>query len=149
MPRVHGSPLAASICEAARQTAKSRSRRKSEKKSTSSAESKRPESPLRGPHRAIAEMPSQSSQSPTPLGNRPRSPCGSYAALDIGELLPHFDAAEMRSLGTDGCGDARPHITGRTDVAGQFGERRPHLRHFLHGGLINLLLRIEAGAHGP
>ena len=52
-------------------------------------------------------------------------------------------------LGADGSGDSGAEIARRTDVTREFGEHFAHLFHFFDGGLIDLFLGVEAGAHRP
>src|SRR5215470_1628857 len=73
----------------------------------------------------------------------------SDAAGDVGEVQPDFDAAEMRAFGADRRGDAGAKMARRADVAREFGMDFPKLRDFVHRGLKNFFLRVEAGAHGP
>src|SRR5712692_9691392 len=73
----------------------------------------------------------------------------SDAAGDVGEVEPDFDAAEVRALGADGSGDAGAEMAGRADVTGEFGVDFAELGDFVHGGLIDFFLGVEAGAHGP
>src|SRR6266566_2713105 len=54
------------------------------------------------------------------------------AAGDVGEVEPDFDAAEVGALGADG----------RSDACAEMGD-------FVHGGLVDFFLGVEAGAHGP
>ena len=71
------------------------------------------------------------------------------AAGDVGEVEPDFDAAEVRALGADGRGDAGAEMAGRADVAGKLGMDFTKLSDFIHGGLIDFFLSVEARAHGP
>src|SRR6266566_3858522 len=73
----------------------------------------------------------------------------SDAAGGSGEGEPGFDAAERGAPGADGRGDAGADMAGRTDVAREFGMDFAKLGEFVHGGLVDFLLGVEAGAHGP
>src|SRR5208282_83066 len=66
-----------------------------------------------------------------------------------GEIEPDFDATEVRAFGADGRGDAGAQVAGRADVAGKFGMHFTDLGNFVDGGVVNFLLSVEAGAHGP
>jgi len=55
----------------------------------------------------------------------------------------------VRTLGADGSGDAGSDVARRTDVAGEFGVDFAELGEFVHGGLIDFFLGVEASAHGP
>ena len=74
---------------------------------------------------------------------------GLDAALDFGEVEPDFYAAEVGAFGADGGGDAGADVAGRADVAGEFGMDFAELGEFVHGGLVDFFLGVEAGAHGP
>ncbi len=67
----------------------------------------------------------------------------------MGEVEPDFDAAEVRAFGAEGSGDAGAEMAGRADVTCEFGMNFAELGDFVHGGLIDFFLGIEAGAHGP
>src|SRR5713226_7156175 len=71
------------------------------------------------------------------------------AAGDVGEVEPDFDATEMGAFGADGRGDAGANVAGRADVASEFGVDFAELGDFVHGGLVDFFLGVEAGAHGP
>src|SRR5712692_5502098 len=71
------------------------------------------------------------------------------AARDVGEIEPDFDAAEVGAFGADGRGDAGAEMAGRADVASEFGVDFAELGDFVHGGLVDFFLGVEAGAHGP
>src|SRR5208337_1853725 len=73
----------------------------------------------------------------------------SDTALNVGEVEPDFDAAEVGAFGTDWRSDAGTQVAGRADVAGKFGVHFADLGNFVHGGVVNLLLCVETGAHGP
>src|SRR5208283_4089806 len=71
------------------------------------------------------------------------------ASLNIGKVQPNLDAAEVRSFGANGRGDAGAKVAGRPDVTGEFGLRRAKLRNLIHRSVVDLFLGVEAGAHGP
>src|SRR6266571_503902 len=73
----------------------------------------------------------------------------SDAAGDVGEVEPDFDAAEVRAFGADRSGDAGAEMAGRADVTGELGMDFAELGDFVHGGLVDFFLGIEAGTHGP
>ena len=73
----------------------------------------------------------------------------SDAASDVGEVEPDFDAAEVRAFGADGRRDADTKIAGRTNIASEFGLKLAELSDFLHRGLVDFFLGVEAGAHRP
>src|SRR5882762_11088666 len=73
----------------------------------------------------------------------------SDAAQDVGEVEPDFDAAEVRAFGADGGGDASADMAGRADVAREFRMDFAELGDFVHGGLVDFFLGVEAGAHSP
>ncbi len=60
-----------------------------------------------------------------------------------------FDAAEMGAFGADGSGDAGADVARGADVASEFGVDFAELGDFVHGGLVDFFLGVEAGAHGP
>jgi len=74
---------------------------------------------------------------------------GSDAAGDVGEVEPDFDAAEVGAFGADGSGDAGADMARRADVASELGVDFAELGEFVHGGLVDFFLGVEAGAHGP
>src|SRR6201987_879701 len=74
---------------------------------------------------------------------------GSDPSLDVGEIGPDFYAAEVGAFGADGGGDSGAEIAGGADVTREFGENFADLLHFLDGGLVDLFLGVEAGAHSP
>src|SRR5260370_6498273 len=55
----------------------------------------------------------------------------------------------MGAFGADGSGDAGAEKARRTDILRKLGMYLTQLRNFVHGGLVNLFLGVEAGAHGP
>ncbi len=55
----------------------------------------------------------------------------------------------MGAFGADGGGDAGADVARRADVAGEFGMDFAELGEFVHGGLVDFFLGVEAGAHGP
>src|SRR5260370_5567254 len=71
------------------------------------------------------------------------------AAGDVGEVEPDFDAAEVGAFGADGSGDAGANVAWGADVASEFGMDFAELGEFVHGGLVDFFLGVEAGAHGP
>src|SRR5260370_26962416 len=71
------------------------------------------------------------------------------AAGDVGEVEPDFDAAEVGAFSADGSGDASADVARGADVASEFGVDFAELGDFLHGGLVDFFLGVEAGAHGP
>ena len=71
------------------------------------------------------------------------------AALDVGEVEPDFDAAKVGAFGADGRGDAGANVARGADVASEFGMDFAELGDFVHGGLVDFFLGVEAGAHGP
>ena len=73
----------------------------------------------------------------------------SDAALDVGEVQPDFYTAEVRAFGADGSGDACAEVARWTDKFGELGMDFAELRDFIERGLIDFLLGVEAGAHGP
>src|SRR5580704_16832293 len=73
----------------------------------------------------------------------------SDAALDVGEVEPDFDAAEVGAFGADGSGDAGADVAGRADEFSEFGMDFAELGEFVHGGLVDFFLGVEASAHGP
>src|SRR4029077_13237468 len=124
-------------------------RRKSERRNTWSAKWRPREFRRRTLRRPTAKPRPRNSQSPRLRDSRPGFPGGSYAALNLREFLPDFDAAEMRALSANRCGNAGPYIAGRTDVTAQFGQRRADLRDFFHRRLVDLFLSVETRAHRP
>src|SRR5208337_707634 len=73
----------------------------------------------------------------------------SDAAGRVGEIEPDFYAAEVGAFGANGSGDAGAEVAGRADVASEFGLNGAKLRDFVHGGVVDLFLGVEARAHGP
>lgn len=73
----------------------------------------------------------------------------SDTARSVGEVEPDFDAAEVRAFGADGRGDAGAEVAGRADVAREFRMNIAELGDFVHGGLENFFLGVEASTHGP
>ena len=73
----------------------------------------------------------------------------SNAAGDVGEVEPDFDAAKMRAFGADGRGDACAQVARRADVARELGMNFAELGNFVHGGLEDFFLGVEASSHGP
>src|SRR5258708_6604605 len=73
----------------------------------------------------------------------------SNAAGDVGEIEPDFDAAEVGGFGADGGGDTGTDVAGGADVSSEFGVDFAELGEFVHGGLVDFFLGVEAGAHGP
>src|SRR6266567_6367084 len=73
----------------------------------------------------------------------------SDAAGDVGKIEPDFDAAEVGAFGADGGGDAGADMARRADAACEFGLHFAKLGNFVHGGLIDFFLGVEAGTHGP
>ena len=73
----------------------------------------------------------------------------SDAARGIGEVEPDFNAAEVRAFGANGRSDPGAKMAGRTDVTGEFRMDLAELCDFVHRGLKNFFLRVEAGAHRP
>src|SRR5271168_1590412 len=71
------------------------------------------------------------------------------AAGDVGEVEPDFDAAIVGAFGADGCGDSGAEVAGGADVFGDLGVDLAELGEFVHGGLVDFFLGVEAGAHGP
>src|SRR6267154_3088124 len=71
------------------------------------------------------------------------------AAGDIGKVEPNFDAAEVGAFGTDGSGDAGADVAGWADVASKFGMDFAELGEFVHRGLVDFFLGVEASAHSP
>ena len=59
----------------------------------------------------------------SPTRTRRSASCESVsdAALNVGEVEPDFDAAEVGAFGADGCGDTGAEMARRTDIAGKFG----------------------------
>src|SRR6516225_8822687 len=73
----------------------------------------------------------------------------SDAAFDVGKIEPDFDAAEVRAFGANGRGDSCAQMAWRANVPGKLGLYLAELRDFVHRGIVDFLLRIEAGAHSP
>src|SRR6266852_5723691 len=71
------------------------------------------------------------------------------AARAVGEVEPDFDAAEVGAFGADRSGDAGAEMAGRADVAREFGVDFAELGEFVHGGLVDFFLGVEAGAQDP
>src|SRR6266436_9423956 len=82
-------------------------------------------------------------------GSPSKEKAASDAAGDVGEVEPDFDAAEVGAFGADGRGDAGADVAGRADVASEFVVDFVELSDFIHGGLVDFFLGVEAGAHGP
>src|SRR5438128_4955628 len=83
-------------------------------------------------------------------GTRPQpQSMPSDPALNVREAAPDRHAAEVLPLGAGGAGPAgakharRPHVAGEARVEGA------KLLQLIHRGPIDLLLRVEAGAHHP
>ena len=70
-------------------------------------------------------------------------------SLDVGKIEPDFDAAEVGAFGANGGGDAGADMARRANVACEFGLNFAKLGNFVHGGLIDFFLGVEAGTHGP
>src|SRR5438034_6192125 len=70
-------------------------------------------------------------------------------AFNVGEAPPHRHAAEVLALGTGGRDAAgaqhawRPHVPSQARVEGA------DLVQLVHGGAVDLLLRVEARPHDP
>src|SRR5215813_7973149 len=73
----------------------------------------------------------------------------SNPAGDVGEIEPNLDAAEMRTFRADGSGNTGAEMAGRADVFGELRMDFAELGDFVERCLIDLLLGVEAGAHGP
>src|SRR6266404_6258812 len=73
------------------------------------------------------------------------APTGSDAAGDVGEVEPDFYAAEVGAFGADGGGDAGAEVARGADVASKFGMDFTELGEFVHGGLVDFFLGVEAG----
>ncbi len=71
------------------------------------------------------------------------------AAGGVGEVEPDFDAAEVGAFGADGSGDAGADVARGADVTNEFRMDFAELGEFVHGGLVDFFLGVEAGAHGP
>ena len=69
--------------------------------------------------------------------------------MDFRKVQPDFDAAEMGTFGADGRGDSGAEMAGWADIATQLGMHFAELGNLVHGRIVDFLLRIEAGAHGP
>src|SRR6266404_6487564 len=82
-------------------------------------------------------------------GSPSKEKAASDATGDVGEVEPDFDAAEVGAFGADGGGDAGADMAGWANVAGEFGMDFAELGEFVHGGLVDFFLGVEAGAHGP
>src|SRR6266436_6427468 len=82
-------------------------------------------------------------------GSPSKEKAASDAAGDVGKVEPDFDAAEVGAFGADGCGDAGTNVAGGADVAREFWMDFAELGDFVHGGLVDFFLGVEAGAHGP
>src|SRR3970040_395377 len=92
----------------------------------------------------------------TPTENCPISPPGNDstraeldAALDIGKILPDFDAAKMGTIGADGGGDPGADVTRRAEPAGNFRMDAADLLKLIHRSQIDFFLGVEAGPHRP
>ena len=70
-------------------------------------------------------------------------------ALNMGEVEPDFYTAEMRAFGADGRGDAGTEMAGWADIAGKFRMHFTDLGDFVHRSVVDFLLGVETGAHGP
>jgi len=68
---------------------------------------------------------------------------------DVGKVEPDFDAAIVGTLGANGGGDVGAEIARRSHVFGDLRVDFSELCQFIHRGLKNLFLCVEAGAHGP
>ena len=55
----------------------------------------------------------------------------------------------MGAFCADGRGDAGAEMAGRADVARELRMNFAELGDFVHGGLVDFFLSVEAGAHGP
>jgi len=53
------------------------------------------------------------------------------AAGDVGEIEPHFYAAEMRAFGTDRRRNSRPQVARRTDISRELRMHLGQLRDFV------------------
>src|SRR3974377_1275003 len=73
----------------------------------------------------------------------------SNAELDVGKIEPDFHTAEVRALGANGRGDSCAQMAWWADVSGKLGLYLSEVRNFIHRGVVDFLLRVEAGAHGP
>ena len=73
----------------------------------------------------------------------------SDAAGDVGEVEPDFDAAEVGAFGADGSGDVGAEVARGADELGEFRLDFAKLSDFVHGGLVDFFLSVEASAHGP
>ena len=73
----------------------------------------------------------------------------SDTAGGVGEVEPDFYAAEVRAFGADGGGDAGAEVAGRADVAGELWMDGAEFGDFVHGGVVDFFLGVEASAHGP
>ena len=73
----------------------------------------------------------------------------SNSPLDFWKFLPDLHAAEVRAFGADGRGDSGADVARRPEVSSERRKRGADLLDLFHRGLVNLLLRVEAGAHRP
>src|SRR5437762_8663023 len=73
----------------------------------------------------------------------------SDAAGGIGEVEPDFDAAEVRAFSANGRGDAGAKMARRPNITRKLRMDFAKLCDFVHRGLKDFFLGVEAGAHGP
>ena len=69
--------------------------------------------------------------------------------MNVGEVEPDFDAAEVGAFGADGGGDVGAEMAGRADVFGELGMDLVELGDFVHARGVDFFLGVEASAHGP